>query len=119
AAISVAYGGGVGAGSARRHGRPALSLGRAATAITPGLCQQVEDRARARGPGRAECLWTARYVRERTRVVQRLVRRVVLREFTATKSAGACGWRETGIARRLVAAPREEFEVLHAVEHSS
>src|SRR5919198_2505169 len=79
----------------------------------------MEARARTSAAFGAECVRLVRNVRERTRVVQRLVPVGLLFAFARAQSARASWRRQKVLTRRLVAAPYQDRALLCSFQHPS
>ncbi len=85
--LSLAHRSRMGARRSRRPRAKTIPLGRRSPTIPARLRHTLEDRSRARCPLRPQCVRPLRYLRQCPRVVQRLVRPELLRQFARPQPA--------------------------------
>src|SRR5579883_860933 len=90
--------------------------GRAAR-IPPQLCRPLAHRARTRRPIPAQRLRTFRYLRQRPRVVQRLVCPGLLRPLSRRQPARPRNRHPPGFPRGLLAPPHQDLPLRRPLQH--
>ena len=110
----------------RRPRRPrtkTVPLGRRSPAISARLCHALANRPRASRPLRPQCLRPLRHLRQRPRMVQRLVRPELLRHLARTQSARPRTKPHEAVTqilpRRLLAPPHQSSPLLRPLQHPS
>jgi len=107
---------------AGRSRRRSLSVGERSAAGPAGVFAALgrgSARTTSGGPGRAKCFRDLRSLRERPRVVRRLVPAGLLCGFTPVQSAGPASGRAPSLARWLAAPPCQGEPLRGAFQHSA
>src|SRR5215472_2598659 len=102
-----------------RSRKPAISLGQRTAPVPAALPTPLAARPGTRRPVRPESLWPPRNVRERPRVVQRLVRRRLLRRLSGPQSFRTTLGHPPRLSRRLLAPPHQDRALLRPLQHST
>src|ERR1700745_757470 len=109
----------MGTGRPRRRREQTFPLGRCVTTFIAGLFETIAERAGADRSLCAKWIWSLRYLRERSRVVRRLVSGGLLCNLTRAQSAGAEIRLPPRFSWRLLAAPHQSGALRCAFQHPS
>ena len=117
--VSASHRSRVGKGRARWSRGMLIPMGQRSAHVTPGLLRSLEDWSRAGCSSIAKWVRLIRHLRERPRVVQRLVRGRLLCGFTGSESPRTGRRQEESFSRGFLAAPNQNLTLRGTLQHST